>query len=83
MNDGQLTIHKYNLMTQTIFTFKRISLSILFLIALSFTVKAQQVISLQKAVDLTIQNNLTIKQAQLTESLANDILSTSHDAHSS
>ncbi|MDB4903513.1 MAG: transporter [Mucilaginibacter sp.] len=59
-------------MTETILTFKKISLSILFLIALSFTTKAQQVISLQKAVDLTIQNNLTIKQAQLTESLANE-----------
>jgi outer membrane protein len=31
---------------------------------------AQQVISLQQAVDSTIKNNLTIKQAQLTEALA-------------
>lgn len=46
----------------------------LFLTALSFTAKAQQVISLQKAVDLTLQNNLTIKQAQITENLANEDL---------
>ena len=39
---------------------------------LSFTAKAQQVISLQQAVDSTIKNNLTIKQAQLTEALANE-----------
>jgi outer membrane protein len=39
---------------------------------LSITVEAQQVISLQQAVDLTIKNNLTIKQAQLTEALASD-----------
>src|ERR1700753_1647954 len=31
---------------------------------------AQRVISLQQAVDSTIKNNLTIKQAQLTEALA-------------
>lgn len=34
------------------------------------TANAQRVISLQQAVDSTIKNNLTIKQAQLTESLA-------------
>lgn len=39
---------------------------------LAFKAQAQQVISLQKAVDLTLQNNLTIKQAQLTEALANE-----------
>lgn len=39
---------------------------------LSFTAKAQQEISLQKAIDLTLQNNLTIKQAQLTEALADE-----------
>jgi len=42
----------------------------LVLTALSFTAKAQQVISLQQAVDSTLKNNLTIKQAQLTEALA-------------
>jgi outer membrane protein len=40
------------------------------LAATAFTAKAQQVISLQQAVDSTIKNNLTIKQAQLTEALA-------------
>ena len=38
----------------------------------SLTAKAQQVISLQQAVDSTIKNNLTIKQAQYTEALANE-----------
>src|SRR5437588_2200486 len=37
-----------------------------------FTANAQQVITLQKAVDLTLANNLTIKQAVITESLANE-----------
>jgi outer membrane protein len=37
---------------------------------LSFTAKAQQAVSLQQAVDSTIKNNLTIKQAQITEDLA-------------
>src|SRR6185312_5526965 len=36
----------------------------------AFKANAQQVITLQKAVDLTLQNNLNIKQSQLTESLA-------------
>ncbi|HWZ04150.1 MAG TPA: TolC family protein [Mucilaginibacter sp.] len=39
---------------------------------LSFTAKAQQVISLQQAVDSTIKNNLTIKQAKITEDLADE-----------
>jgi len=60
-------------MTLNISGLKRISiLSIVLLAALSFTVKAQEVIGLQKAVDLTLQNNLTIKQAQITEALANE-----------
>jgi len=54
-------------MTQLISKFNRLCLSILVLTALSLTVKAQQVISLQQAVDSTLKNNLTIKQAQLTE----------------
>ncbi len=40
--------------------------------ALSFTTQAQQVISLQKAIDLTLANNLTIKQAQFNEALATE-----------
>lgn len=64
---------KYNLMTKSISTFNRISAaSVLCLALLSFTAKAQQVIGLQQAVDLTLQNNLTIKQAQLTEALATE-----------
>ena len=59
-------------MTQPILKFNRLSIITLLLIALSFTVKAQQVISLQQAVDSTLKNNLTIKQAQLTEALANE-----------
>jgi len=57
-------------MTQTILKCKRIIAGVLLLTALSFTVKAQQVISLQQAIDLTLKNNLTIKQAQFTEELA-------------
>jgi len=60
-------------MTQPILILKQFkTLSILFFTALSFTVNAQQVISLQQAIDLTIKNNLTIKQAQLTEALATE-----------
>src|SRR5258708_33225558 len=43
------------------------------LLAFSFTTaKAQQVISLQKAVDLTLANNLTIKQSQITSAIATE-----------
>jgi len=60
-------------MTQNIFRFIKVStLCILCFLMISFTARAQQVISLQQAVDLTLKNNLTIKQAQLTESLANE-----------
>jgi outer membrane protein len=48
------------------------ALSMLCLALFTFTAKAQQEISLQKAIDLTLQNNLTIKQAQITESLATE-----------
>ena len=40
------------------------------LAAMSFKADAQEVISLQKAVQLTLDRNLTIKQAQYTEALA-------------
>ncbi|MDB5086555.1 MAG: transporter, partial [Mucilaginibacter sp.] len=60
-------------MTQRILKLKRVSiLSIACLTLLSFTVKAQRVISLQQAVDLTLANNLTIKQAVINENLANE-----------
>jgi outer membrane protein len=42
------------------------------LIASGSIANAQQVVALQQAIDLTIKNNLTIKQAQLTEALANE-----------
>lgn len=58
-------------MKQKIFTSAKVILPcLLFISALGFRANAQQVISLQKAVDLTLANNLTIKQAQITESLA-------------
>ncbi|HEY8780823.1 MAG TPA: TolC family protein [Mucilaginibacter sp.] len=60
-------------MTQHILSFKKVRiLSILCFTLLSITVNAQQVISLQQAVDSTIKNNLSIKQAQLTEALADE-----------
>jgi outer membrane protein len=60
-------------MTKNTTLITRVSaLSMLCLALLTFTAKAQQEISLQKAIDLTLQNNLTIKQAQLTEALADE-----------
>jgi outer membrane protein len=41
---------------------------------LSFKAQAQEVITLQKAIDLTLGRNLTIKQAQLTEALSDEDL---------
>ena len=58
-------------MAKCISIIKRSCFSIL-LVASGFTVKAQQVIGLQKAVDLALANNLTIKQSQFTEALANE-----------
>lgn len=58
-------------MTLYSFKFKPLSISgIAFLVLMSFNARAQQVITLQKAIDLTLQRNLTIKQAQITEALA-------------
>ena len=58
-------------MTQRLFKLKNITLAgIVCLAMMSLTAKAQQEISLQQAIDSTLKNNLTIKQAQLTESLA-------------
>jgi outer membrane protein len=55
-------------MTQYIL--KRVNfLSMLFIALISFTANAQEKITLQMAVDRTLANNLTIKQAQVTESL--------------
>ena len=51
---------------------KRWALIILVVTGSIFTAGAQQVISLQKAVDLTLERNLTIKQAGFTEALATE-----------
>lgn len=62
-------------MTQLIFRFKKgLLVALSFgLSALSFTTAgAQQVISLQKAIDLALANNLTIKQSQITADIANE-----------
>jgi outer membrane protein len=42
--------------------------------AVNFTAKAQEVITLQKAIDLTLERNLTIKQAQFTEAISEETL---------
>jgi len=57
-------------MAQHILKFKKAFLPGIMLMVIGFTANAQQVIGLQKAVDLTLQRNLTIKQAQVTQSLA-------------
>jgi len=55
-------------MTQ--FIFKRVLIpGLLFTTLLSFTARAQEKITLQMAVDRALANNLTIKQAHVTESL--------------
>ena len=60
-------------MTQLTPTIKRISIvGTLCLALFGFTANAQQVISLQKAIDLTLANNLTIKQSKITEALATE-----------
>lgn len=70
---NQKNIIQYHLMPQNISRFiKAGTLSILCFLLLSATARAQQVISLQQAIDLTVKNNLTIKQAQFTEALANE-----------
>lgn len=59
-------------MTNTILKFYKPLLSFINIALISFTARAQQAVSLQQAVDITLQNNLTIKQAKLTESLAGE-----------
>lgn len=62
-------------MTQFIFRFKnRLIIAFSFgLLAVGFTTaNAQQVISLQKAIDLALANNLTIKQSQITTAIATE-----------
>ncbi len=58
-------------MMQSISRFKLLTLpAFALLMIIGLGAQAQQSISLQQAVDSTIKNNLTIKQAQLTEALA-------------
>ena len=62
-------------MTQFIFRFKKefITAFSFGLLAFGFTTaNAQQVISLQKAIDLALANNLTIKQSQITSAIATE-----------
>ncbi|MDO3640638.1 TolC family protein [Mucilaginibacter sp. L3T2-6] len=60
-------------MTEHISKFKKAAiLSTLCLGVTFFTANAQEVISLQEAVNRTLANNLTIKQAQVTEKLASE-----------
>ncbi|WP_121245798.1 TolC family protein [Mucilaginibacter phyllosphaerae] len=42
--------------------------------AFNFTAKAQELITLQKAIDLTLERNLTIKQAQFSEAISEETL---------
>ncbi|MBS1520999.1 MAG: TolC family protein [Bacteroidetes bacterium] len=62
-------------MTKLIFRLKKVFL-ITFTLGLSafsfITANAQQVISLQKAIDLAMANNLSIKQSQLTTAIATE-----------
>jgi outer membrane protein len=54
----------------TEFIFKRVTILSILVVALTgFTTKAQEKITLQMAVDRTLANNLTIKQAQVAESI--------------
>src|ERR1700761_2528120 len=59
-------------MAQLILNFKRVGVIIVVMMVTGVSAGAQQVISLQQAIDLTLQNNLTIKQAKLTEALAKE-----------
>jgi outer membrane protein len=60
-------------MIRHIFKLKTTALfGILPMLMIGMSARAQQVITLQKAVDLAVQNNLTIKQSQFTEALANE-----------
>ena len=60
-------------MIQHIFKLKKaVLLCALAMLLAGFSARAQQVITLQKAVDLALTRNLTIKQAEITEKLANE-----------
>ncbi|HVW98308.1 MAG TPA: TolC family protein [Mucilaginibacter sp.] len=60
-------------MTQRLLKLKRAAvLSMVCLGLLSFTASAQRVVTLQEAVDLTLANNLNIKQAVVTQNIAGE-----------
>ncbi|MES2279393.1 MAG: TolC family protein [Bacteroidota bacterium] len=61
-------------MKQLLLMFKRPGICALLVCAMAFTAKAQEVITLQKAVDLALSRNLTIKQAQFSEAIDNETL---------
>lgn len=66
-------MNKGNLMTKSILKLTRIvALSIMCLGTAGLTANAQEVISLQDAVNRTLANNLTIKQAVINEKLAGE-----------
>jgi outer membrane protein len=48
------------------------AICLIFLSVTGYTARAQEVITLQKAVALALERNLTIKQSQFTEALANE-----------
>jgi outer membrane protein len=58
-------------MKQNTSVLKRAGLIVTLLLAASFTVKAQEKITLQMAVDRMLANNLNIKQSQITEAIGN------------
>jgi outer membrane protein len=59
-------------MTYPVLILKRLSICALLPAIFGYTANAQQVISLQQAVDSTLKNNLTIKQAKLTEAIGTE-----------
>jgi outer membrane protein len=62
-------------------TSTRLKFIIAFVIfGVSFSVKAQEIITIQQAVERTLNNNLTIKQAQLSAALSDENLSQSQYA---
>lgn len=63
--------------TRHIFTNKRTTLPFIFLSFFTTISSAQEKITLKQAVEITLKNNLQIKQAQLTEALADETLNQS------
>jgi outer membrane protein len=73
MIHDNITPTNIKFMIQHIFKLKKVALLyVLAMLLTGFSARAQQVITLQKAVELTLERNLTIKQAEITEKLANE-----------